>query len=474
MRASDTITRRLTAIAGKRRLSFVLHGCLWPVVIVLLLFAGFRLCDFLFPLPPANTTYTTVVTAADGSPLRSFADEQGIWRYPITPDEVSPLYRQALLGYEDRWFYRHPGINPFAIARAAWQNLRAGRVVSGGSTLTMQVARLLDPHQRSLPGKIKQAFRALQLEWHWGKDRILAAYMNNAPFGGTIEGVQAAAYTYLGKPAGELSHAEAALLAVLPQAPSRLRPDRYPQKATLARNKVLERMAELGTWPRETVRDAQREVVAAERFGTPLDCPLLARRLKGRFAGGREVIHTLIDGQLQLQLAALARQYAHRLSPESSVAILVVDNRTLGVTAYVGSADFMDSRRCGHVDMIRALRSPGSALKPFLYGLAIDSGLIHSQSLLTDAPRTGFLYRPGNFDTGFSGPVSATPGIAAVPQCAGCPTAGSVRPRQTGGASAQCGSIALFPGRRRRKPGHDPRGSGNHPRVPRVRVHGPR
>jgi penicillin-binding protein 1C len=383
------------------------HG-LWAVLAALC--AGivlFPAADALFPLPLEDKPFATVMTAADGTPLRTFADKDGIWRYPVTPEQVSPLYLEALLGYEDRWFYRHPGINPLSVARAAWQNLRAGRVISGGSTLTMQVARLIDPHGRSIPGKCKQVFRALQLERHWCKERILAYYINHAPFGGTIEGVQAAAYAYLGKSAGELSHAEAALLAVLPQAPSRLRPDRAPEKARRARDKVLGRMQSLGIWTPEEVGDARQEVVFAEHHFAALDCPLLARRLR-RAAPDRSVLPSTIDAQLQYHLGRLAKQYAFRLPPTNSIAIMVADNHTLGVRAYVGSADFENPERFGHVDMVTAIRSPGSTLKPFLYGLSLDAGLIHSQSLLTDAPRITDDYRPGNFSEGFSGPVSAT------------------------------------------------------------------
>ncbi len=365
------------------------------------------IADQRFPLPLENRPFATVVTAADGTPLRTFADKNGIWRYPVRLRRVSPLYRQALLGYEDRWYYRHPGVNPLAMARAMWQNLHAGRVVSGGSTLTMQVARLIDPHDRTIVGKLKQILRALQLEWHWSKDEILTYYMNHAPFGGTIEGVQAAALTYLGKSAEELSHAEAALLAVLPQAPSRLRPDRAPVDARHARDKVLKRMARLKIWPADVVADARKEAVFADRYIAPRICPLLARRLHDAYPR-KEVITTYIDSQLQFQLEALAKQYVFRLPPATSVAILVVDHQTMGVRAYVGSADFDDKDRFGHVDMVTAMRSPGSTLKPFLYGAALDAGLIHSMSLLTDAPRYTAAYRPGNFARGFSGPVSAT------------------------------------------------------------------
>ena len=200
--------------------------------------------DFFFPIPlPDPTSGSTVVLAQDGTPLRAFPDDDGVWRYPTKPEDVSPLYIEALLTYEDRWFYRHPGVNPFAIARATGQAIVHRRLVSGGSTLTMQVARILDGTPHTAFGKLKQMLRALQLEAHLSKREILTLYLDRAPFGGTLEGVEAASWAYLGKPASRLSRAEAALLAVLPQMPSRLRPDRNPEAARIARDKVLERMA---------------------------------------------------------------------------------------------------------------------------------------------------------------------------------------------------------------------------------------
>ena len=227
----------------------------WTAVALLL---SALVLDLAFPppLPKARDT-STLVTARDGTPLRAFADAHGVWRYPTTPEQVSPLYLEALLTYEDRWFWRHPGINPVALFRAGGQMLRSGRIVSGGSTLTMQVARILDRHSRTPWGKLKQLLRALQLEAHLSKREILTLYLERAPFGGTIEGVEAASWAYLGKPAARLSRAEAALLAVLPQAPSRLRPDRTPAAAQRARDKVLERMVARGVWSRAEVDDAR-------------------------------------------------------------------------------------------------------------------------------------------------------------------------------------------------------------------------
>lgn len=375
----------------------------WGTVLLLL---GLLLLDGLFPPPlPQQRDTATLVTAADGTPLRAFADAQGVWRYPADPGSVSPLFLQALLTYEDRHFYHHPGVNPWALWRAAGQWLGQGRIISGGSTLTMQVARLLEPDTRSVPGKARQILRALQLEAHLDKQQILTLYLERAPYGGTIEGVQAASWAYLGKPASALSHAEAALLAVLPQAPSRLRPDRHPQAAQRARDKVLARMQAQGVWSAADVADARQEAVITRRLQPPMHAALLAQRLRNAQPQAGQ-IETTIDAGLQRALEERLVSYFGRLPERSSAALLVVENRSLQARAYVGSLDFADDRRAGHVDMVRAWRSPGSTLKPFLYAMALDEGLVHGGSLLVDAPQSFGTYRPGNFDQTFAGPVA--------------------------------------------------------------------
>ncbi len=395
---------------GRRRcrLQPLLAWLRWGTVALLLWLLAL---DALFPPKlPARRGTSTLVVAADGTPLRAFADAEGVWRHPATPDTVSPLYLQALLGYEDRWFRRHPGVNPGAMARAAAQWAGGGRIVSGGSTLTMQVARILDRDSglstRTLAGKLVQILRALQLEAHLSKDEILTLYLERAPFGGTIEGVEAASWAYLGKPSSRLSHAEAALLAVLPQAPSRLRPDRHPEAARRARDKVLERMVRLGAWSREDADDARIEAVVARSLRPPMSAALLAQRLRAAAPRQARIVST-IDADLQRTLEERVAAYFSGLPERTSAALLVVDNASLEARAYVGSLDLLDRARLGHVDMVRAWRSPGSTLKPFLYGMALDDGLIHSESLLVDAPQSFGGYRPGNFDAAFNGPVGA-------------------------------------------------------------------
>ena len=383
----------------------------WTLAGLLLVVALLWLADRIWPLPLPKDDLARVVLAEDGTPLWRFADANGVWRYPVKTSEVSPYYLDALLTYEDRWFYQHPGVNPLALARATWQNLTGARVVSGGSTLSMQVARLLDPHSRTFHGKLRQLWRTAQLEWHLSKGEILNLYLNRAPFGGTLQGVAAASWAYLGKAPAQLTHAEAALLAVLPQAPSRLRPDRHPQRAQQARDKVLRRLAEFQVWPQSAVDEALEEPLLLAPRLEPSLAPLLARRLNR--PDSPPLIRTTLDATLQRRLEDLLLGWRARLPEYTSAAILVVEEESMAVRAYLGSVDINDAKRFGHVDMISALRSPGSTLKPFLYGMALDDGLIHSESLLQDVPRRYGDYRPGNFSMGFTGAVPASTALSS-------------------------------------------------------------
>lgn len=377
---------------------------LWLVGVLLILWGLVFAADRLWPLPLKEVSPARVVTDEKGIPLWRFADSEGIWRYPVTIEEVSPRYLEALIQYEDRWFWEHPGVNPFSVMRAAWQDLRSGKVVSGGSTLTMQVARLLDPHPRTFGGKIRQLWRAMQLEWHLSKRDILTLYLNRAPFGGTLQGVGAASWAYLGKSPAQLSYSEAALLAVLPQAPSRLRPDRWPDRAEAARNKVLERMVTQGVWTAQQVKESREEPVWLAPRQMPQLAPLFSRMMLNKSRENKIV--TTMDASLQRQLEELAMNWKSRLPSRSSLAMIVVDHTNMKVRGWVGSVDIADDSRFSHVDMVNAIRSPGSVLKPFIYGMALDDGLIHPASLLQDVPRRTGDYRPGNFDSGFHGPVS--------------------------------------------------------------------
>lgn len=372
-------------------------------------FLCFLAVDFFFPMAKATELkkFSQLVVDKNGRPLRAFADNQGVWRYPTKHSQVSENYLQALINYEDREFWRHHGINPFSLLRAVGQLVTNGKAISGGSTLTMQVARILEPHSKSIPGKLWQMFRAFQLEFYLDKTEILDLYLNYAPFGGPIEGIEAATYTYLGKSAKEMTDAESALMAVLPQSPTRFRPDRHPERAEKARNKVLDRLMTYHIWSKEKVAQAKLESVYAEFNSRPLVAPLLARRLVKQFPNKR-IIRSTIDIDLQMQMADQVKAYLSRFSESTSASALLVDNQSLEVLAYVGAGDFANKKRFGHIDMNRAIRSPGSTLKPFIYAMAMDKQLIHSESLLQDVPLHFAGYSPKNFTRQFAGPISTS------------------------------------------------------------------
>jgi penicillin-binding protein 1C len=379
------------------------------LVSIAVLAVTFFTLDRLFPipLPPANDG--VMVVSHDGTPLRAYPTTDGVWRYRISVEDVSPNYLQALLAYEDQYFYQHPGINPLSFMRAAWQWVESGRIISGGSTLTMQVARILDgPADRTILAKTKQMARALQLEMHLSKREILTIYLNHAPMGGIVEGVEMASRMYLNKSAKSLSVAEGAMLAVLPQSPTRNRPDTQPKRSEAARNKVLDRLSTLGYLSSDDVADAKIERVIAQPIRAEWRAPLAAERLKKNTLAATGVIATTLDSELQSQIETLVADKANTLPSKVSIAAMVMENDTLAVRAYVGSADFANQERAAHVDMARGVRSPGSTLKPFLYAMALDDGLIHSESLLVDAPQSFGGYAPGNFQASFSGAVSVS------------------------------------------------------------------
>ena len=350
---------------------------------------------------------STLVLDRNGKLLRAYLTSEGRWRLPATRDQVDPRYLDALLTYEDKRFYHHRGVDPLAMTRAAFQLVTHGRIVSGGSTLTMQVARLLEPRQeRSLDAKLLQAVRALQLEQALSKDEILSLYLALAPYGGNLEGIRAASLAYFSKEARRLTLGEAALLVALPQSPEFRRPDRFPAAAKPARDRVLDRIASHGLFSNAEIERAKKEPVPRARNPMPLLAPHAADQAASASPTQR-VLRLTIDGGLQRTLETLAYDRAVALGPPSiSVAIVVVDNATGEVLARVASPDYFDERRAGQVDLTEAVRSPGSALKPFIYGLGFEDGLIHPETLIEDRPIRYGGYHPENFDLTFQGTVT--------------------------------------------------------------------
>jgi penicillin-binding protein 1C len=353
-----------------------------------------------------NLAYSKLVVDRKGDLLRAYATPDGYWRLPATVDDVDPRFFRLLFGYEDKRFREHGGIDPRAMLRAAWQMLSQGGVVSGGSTLTMQVARLLEPRpHRTLAAKLRQMVRAVELEHHLSKNQILSLYLSLAPYGGNLEGIRAASLAYFGHEPKRLTLAEAALLVALPQSPETRRPDRAHDAAKRARNRVLDRLTAAGIVPADEAAHAKLAPVPDTRLSMPMHAPQAADEVLSG-APDRMRFALTIDRTLQQRLQELARERARALGPAVSVAIMAVDNATGEVLAHVGSSDFLDASRAGQIDMAAAVRSPGSTLKPFIYGLGFEDGIIHPETLIDDRPVHFGSYAPENFDLSYEGTVT--------------------------------------------------------------------
>jgi penicillin-binding protein 1C len=361
--------------------------------------------DALFP--PDLSRYlhaSTEVTARDGTLLRPFLTRDGMWRLRTAPSDVEPRYIALLLAAEDKRFLDHPGVDPMALLRAAGQWTLAGHIVSGGSTLTMQVARLLEPHRRGMAGKLHDIVRALQLERRYSKNDILAMYLTLAPFGGNIEGVRAASLSYFGKEPTRLTNAEAALLVALPQSPTRRRPDRHPMQATLARDRLLDRLAGSGAMDPARAREAAETPVAVARGALPAWAPQFAAGLARTAPPGARIRGT-IDMGLQRAVSGLVDRETSALDPKVGLAVLVVDNRTRAIRAFISGRG--PANAGAFLDLTMTRRSPGSALKPFVYGLAFDGLMLHPETVIDDSPLDIAGYEPQNFDREWRGPVTA-------------------------------------------------------------------
>ena len=372
--------------------------------------AGFAITETLRRLGPPplgeNLSYSTLVVDRDGKLLRPFITKDGYWRLPVTSKEVDPRFLKLLIAYEDKRFYAHHGVDPVALLRAAWQAVTHGRVVSGGSTLTMQVARLLEPRpERRVTDKLAEMIRAVQLEQRLTKQQILDLYLALAPYGGNVEGTRAASLAYFGKEPKRLSTAESALLVALPQAPETRRPDRFPTNAAAARNRVITRLAHDGAINADQAEAAVFEEAPKGRAACPMLAAHVAERLAKQAPDGA-VETTTISRDLQAALETLARERALAIGSGVAAAILVADNMTGDIRAHVGGTGYFDSVRAGQMDLTLALRSPGSTLKPFIYGLAFEDGVVHPETLIDDRAVRYGAYAPENFDDAFHGTVT--------------------------------------------------------------------
>lgn len=369
---------------------------------------------FLFSWPQAlfDVPYSTVLFDRDGQLLSAHIAADGQWRFPAS-DSVPEKFETCLLMFEDEHFFHHPGINPLSVARAAWQNLKAGRVKSGGSTLTMQTIRLARPKSRNLWNKLAEAYLALRMEFRYSKKEIMTVYASHAPFGGNVVGIEAASWRYFGVPSARLSWAESATLAVLPNSPALVNTGRNRQLLKAKRDRLLQKLFRRGVIDDMELALSLDEPVVPHPEPLPQKAPhLLAYYLKNKPGS---IAHTSIDGHLQTQADAILNRHSRMLSANliRNAAAVVADNRTGKVLAYVGNSKANGSGAFGHdVDVIRSARSSGSILKPFLYAAALQDGLITPHGIVADVPTYYTDFSPQNYQRSYDGAVKANDALS--------------------------------------------------------------
>ncbi len=372
----------------------------------------FILIDHLFPFNPPSD-YSQVITARDGTILHVFLNREDKWRIRAELEEISPELKKTILKKEDKFFYFHFGINPVAIFRAMVQNAVKGERISGASTVTMQLARLIDPKPRTYRNKLTEMFRAVQLEWHFSKNEILQMYLSRLPYGGNIEGVKTASLAYYDQLPQALSLAQIVTLSIIPNNPAAFLYAADDQDLMDARNHWLDFFDRKGLFNRQMIRDAKEEPLGLERHPMPRYIPHLARRLHQENPGVA-VLQTFIDSELQSRTETITWNHVKTMRGKGirNASVIIVENRTGSVISYLGSADFNDAGSYGQVDGVISVRSPGSTLKSYLYALAIDKGLITPATVLSDVPGNFGGYQPENYDGVYRGLISAKNALA--------------------------------------------------------------
>ncbi len=370
--------------------------------IVLALF----LLDLLFPVPVIKQ-YSKEIVASDGTLLTAYLTADDKWRMQTTLDEVSPNLIKAIIEKEDNWFYWHLGVNPVSIIRALYTNIISGERVSGASTITMQVARMLEPKERNYLSKLIEVIRAFQLELHYSKKEILELYLNLLPYGGNIEGVKAASYIYFNRPPKQLSLSQSILLCVIPNDPNSLRLDRSTKRAIKIRDKWIKRFIDNDVFPKQDLQDALSEPVYVNRYALPDLAPHFTYFVKEHYNSDR--IQSTLNLKIQNTAQALLWNYVNRVSSKgvSNGSVIIIDNKNSSVVGYSGSSNFYDNTKSGQVNGITAVRSPGSTLKPALYAYAFDQGVLTPKMRLYDIPTDFNGYEPENYDLKYYGNVTA-------------------------------------------------------------------
>lgn len=362
--------------------------------------------NFLFP-PPKIKEYSQTIYSDNGILLNAFLTKDDKWRLKSSIDEISPQLIISIIEKEDTWFYWHFGFNPFSIARALYQNVTSGKRVSGASTITMQLARLLEPDSRTYLVKFREIIRAVQIELRYSKKEILEMYLSLLPFGGNIEGVKSASYLYFNKPPEKLSLAQSVALTVIPNNPNFLRPDKQTENLNSIKNRWLNNFKQNNIFSDEEIEDAINENIESSRYEMPNLVPHFSLVVKNKFDNER--INSSINLKTQISAEQLLSNYVERVKSKgvSNGAVLVIENKTMQIKAYCGSKDFFDNSTSGQVNGITAIRSPGSTLKPFLFAKAFNDGLLTPKMKLLDIPTDFGGYQPENFDTKFNGWVTA-------------------------------------------------------------------
>lgn len=371
----------------------------------------FSFLHILFPLPD-DIEYSTTITDRKGNLLHAFLTKDDKWRMHVSLEDISPLLRRTIVYKEDKYFYRHFGVNPFAITRAFVNNLFQRKHTSGASTITMQVARALERKPRNYFNKLTEIFRAYQLELKYNKNEILQLYCNLVPYGGNIEGIKAASYFYLKKDPDHLSLAEITALSIIPNRPSSLAPGKHNTRIQQERNRWLNRFAAEKIFTRKEIADALAEPVGMSRTGAPKNAPHLSWHLK-KTAPGPAIVST-IDPGIQAKSEKIVSDYCRSLKLKNihNAAVVIIDNRTHEVITYIGSSDFRDTNDGGQVNGINAIRQPGSTLKPLVYGMCIDEGFLTPKAVITDVNVNYEGYAPENYDRRFNGYVTVEYALA--------------------------------------------------------------
>jgi penicillin-binding protein 1C len=389
----------------KKNISYTKKSVQWfglGVVGVLLLFL---FLNVIFPVPD-RVEYSTIVTDERDAVINAYLTPDDKWRMKTELEEISPLLRKTIIAKEDQYFYYHPGVNVLAIGRALLNNVVRMKRTSGASTITMQVARMLEPRRRTLPVKFIEMFRALQLELKYSKNEILQLYLNLVPYGGNIEGVKAASLLYFRKNPDHLSLAEITALSIIPNRPSSLVMGRNNDVIVQERNRWLRKFSQDKVFTQKEIEDALSEPLTASRGVVPHYLPHLSYKLKRET--NSHLIRTNIRLNTQLKVEKLVEDYVRslRLSNIRNAAVVIIDNQTHKVITYVGSGSFTDTTDGGQVNGAAATRQPGSTLKPLLYGMCIDEGLMTPKTVINDVPVNYNGYAPENYDQKFNGSIS--------------------------------------------------------------------